>query len=116
MVAEVPTEEFFDRVTELQELHDFVLTSPQTVFLLIGKMGMGKSKLVKQFHRQLRNNSNFLVPDISVLYGAQSPEEFASDLNHKLTDGRFMLWRPEDPTTIRRLLASFHLWDRLYKR
>jgi hypothetical protein len=101
-VAEIPTEEFFDRVNELQELHEFVLTSPQTVFLLIGKMGMGKSKIVREFHRQLRNKSNFLVPDISVLYGAQSPEEFASDLNHKLTDRRFMLWRPEDPTTIRR--------------
>ena len=101
-MAEIPIKEFFDRVTELQELHDFVLTSPQTVFLLVGKMGMGKSQIIKEFHRELRNKSNFLVPDISVLYGAQSPEEFASDLNHKLTDRRFMLWRPEDPTTIRR--------------
>jgi len=104
-VAEIPTETFFDRVTELQELYDFVLTSPQTVFLLIGKMGMGKSNIVKEFHRQLRNKSNFLIPDISALYGAQSPEEFASDLNHKLTDRQFMLWRPEDPTTIRRALG-----------
>ena len=98
--------EFIGRVREMEEIDQFIHSPEKSVFLLIGKAGMGKSALVRQLDRLLQQDKTILFSHLFDIDRDQSPENLASEMNDALTKGRFLFWVPDDRRKLKTVAAA----------
>lgn len=94
---------FIGRASELEELYEFIGSPDAVLLVLIGKPGMGKSDLVREFNARLQEDHAVLLAHLFEANRDQPPEDLASEMSHALSKGQFLLWGPDD----RRKLKSF---------
>lgn len=101
--------EFIGRVDELEELYDFIHSSDAVLFVLVGKPGMGKSSLVREFHARLQEDRDVLLCHLFDANRDWPPEELASDIAHALSKGQFLLWGPDDRRKLKTVASAIPL-------